>query len=130
MEALLADGEPERALVLYLREVVSLPAAAIDQLRSASTCPSRVAAAHTVRREYSAAAEYTFDGERFAGTTTPTLLMTSEASFPWARAATDAVDEVLPNSRLVELEGQGHIGYATAPDRFTDALLGFVGGSV
>lgn len=126
LEALLADGEPEQALVSYLEDVISLPQAAIDQLRSAATWSSRVAAAHTVCREYGAAAEYGFDPERFETLRTPALLMLGEETFPWARTATAAADEALPNGWTVELEGQGHIAYATAPDRFTDELLGFV----
>lgn len=39
---------------------------------------------------------------------------------------TDAVDEALPNSRVVVLEGQGHIAMTTAPELFIDEVLAFI----
>lgn len=129
MEALLDDGENEQVLVLFLREVVELSPAQIDELRSAPSWVARVEAAHTLPREYRAPADYEFDAVRFEGVTTPTLLLVGSESPQWAKDATEALYEALPNSRIAVLEGQGHVAMNTAPDLFVDEVLAFIRGS-
>ncbi|WP_101297639.1 alpha/beta fold hydrolase [Halegenticoccus soli] len=126
LAALLDDGENERALVLFLREVAEIPPAEIDVLRSAPNWPDRVAAARTLPRETRAPAEYEFDAARFADLVTPTLLLSGGESPKWFREATDAVNDALPNSRITILDGQQHVAMNTAPDLFIDEVLTFV----
>lgn len=129
MEALLNDGENERALVLFLRDIVEMPPSEIDSLRSAPNWPSRVAAANTVYREASAPGEYEFDAARFASLTASTLLLSGSESSPFLKDATDTLDAALPDSRVVILDGQGHVAMNTAPERFVDEVLSFARGS-
>lgn len=129
METLLDDGENERALVVFLRDIVELPSEQLDALRSAPNWPARVDAAHTLPREERAPVDYEFDPARLGEMTTPTLLLTGSESPQWAREATDALDDALPNSRVVVMDGQGHLAMNTAPERFIEVVLGFIGES-
>ena len=126
MEGRLDSGENEQALILLFEEIAELPPAEMDKLRSAPNWPSRVAAAHTVLRESRAENEYEFDPTRFAAVTVPTLLLSGSESPQSLKDATVALDEALPNSRIVVLEGLGHGAINAAPDRFVDEALAFI----
>ena len=126
MTALVDDGENEEALVRFFTGVVGVPAAELDALRSAPNWPARVDAAHTAIREERARKGYAFDATRFAGLTTPTLLVAGSESAPFLRDATDVLDDALPNSRIAVLDGQAHAAMNTAPDRFVDEVLRFI----
>lgn len=58
--------------------------------------------------------------------TTSTLLLVGGESFEWATEAAIAITDVLPNSRIITLEGQGHVAMNTAPERFVDTILEFI----
>lgn len=125
MEALLDDGENERALVLLFEELAELPPAEMETLRSAPNWPARVAAAPTVLRESRAENEYEFDATRVAAMTRPTMLLSGSESPQSLKDATTALNEALPNSRIVVFEGIGHGAINAAPDRFVDEVLTF-----
>jgi pimeloyl-ACP methyl ester carboxylesterase len=126
MQALLDDGEDERALTFYLREVVQATPDEIDALRSGPSWQARVSAVHTVVREEVAGGEYEFDAARFANMTTPTLLLSGgESPAPFVEA-TEAVAAALPNSRIHTFEGHGHVAMLTATSRFIDVVLTFI----
>lgn len=126
MRRLLDDGENEQVLVLFLREVAHLTPDELDAARSAPIWPDMVDAARTLPRELEAISEYEFDPDRFAGTTTPTLVTTGGESPPFYADATEAVDQALPNSRLVTFDGHAHEPMNTSPDHFVDEILAFV----
>ena len=126
MTALHDDGENEQALVLFLREIVMLPPAELDALRSTPNWPARVDAVHTVIREETARKEYEFDAARFEKMITPTLLLSGSESPPYLKDGTDSLNEALPNSRIAVLDGQGHAAMNTAPERFIDEVLAFI----
>ena len=126
MEALLNEGEDERALLLFFREVVGSSPAELDALRAAPNWSARVAAVRTVLREEPAPAEYEFDPVRFERLTTPTLLLAGSESAAFLGAATNALADALPNARVAVFEGHGHAVMNTAPERFVDEVLGFV----
>lgn len=79
--------------------------------------------AHAVYRESDAENEYTFDAARFTNMTVPTVLFSGSESPQSVKDATGAVDDGLPDSRIVVLEGQGHIATTTAPELFVDEVL-------
>lgn len=126
MTALVDEGDDEAALVVFLREVAGLSPTELDALRSAPNWQDRVDLVHTVLREYPAPAEYAFDPVRFEALRTPTLLMTGSESPSFYRDALSALEDALPNSRLVVLDGQGHVAMNTAPDRFVEEVLSFI----
>ena len=56
----------------------------------------------------------------------PTLLLVGSTSPDWARRWTSMAQSAVPNSRLLELAGQGHLALTTAPDRVAEAVTDFV----
>jgi pimeloyl-ACP methyl ester carboxylesterase len=127
MKALLEEGKDEQALVLFLSEVADVPSEQIDALRSAPNWQARVDAAYTAYRETRAPDSYRFEPARFERMTTPTLLLTGGESPQWFTDAVEAINDALPDGRIVVLEGQEHVAMNTAPDLFVDAVLAFVG---
>ncbi|WP_336343689.1 alpha/beta fold hydrolase [Halalkalicoccus ordinarius] len=128
MKRLLDDGENERVLVLFLREIAQSTPEEIDAQRSAPDWQDLVDAAHVWPRSVQAIGEYEFDAARFTEMTTRTLLLSGSESPPFLRDATMAVHDALPNSRLVTLDGHGHEAMLTAPERFVAEVLTFVSG--
>lgn len=129
LEALLAEGENEQVLEVFLRDVAKLPSAAIDALRSTPHWRTSVETAHTIVREYAAQGDYEFDASRLEGMTTPTVLLSGTESPDFLNEAIDALDDVLPNSQVVTLAGQGHGAMVTAPELYTDEVLSSLGRS-
>lgn len=126
MKRLLDDGENERVLVTFLRDIAQSTPEEIDAQRSAPNWPGLVDAAYVWPRSVEALGEYEFDAARFANLTAPTLLLTGSESPPFLKAATELVSDALPNDRVVTIDGQGHEAMLTAPDRFVDEVLAFV----
>jgi pimeloyl-ACP methyl ester carboxylesterase len=126
MEALLDEGQHEQVLILFLREVADLPPGEIDALQEAPNWQLRVEGAHTIPRAIQGVSGYELDAARFAGLTTPTLLLAGSEGPPFHHAATEALDEALPNSRIVTFEGHGHVAMLTATEQFIDEVLAFI----
>ena len=103
-----------------------MPPHAVDQLRAEPAWQKRVVAAHTLPREARAAEGYVLDPARFQEFGTQTLLLLGGESPPFFKAATEAVDEALPNSRIVVMPGQGHVAMHTAPELFTSLVVQFL----
>ena len=123
---LLVEGENEEALLVFCREIAGLTDAEIDAFRADPSWDDRVAGAHTLPREDEAFGSHELRGERFSAMTTPTLLLSGGESPQRYRDATEAVDDALPNSRIVTFEGQQHVAMNNEPDRFVDEVLSFV----
>ncbi len=126
MTALVDDGENEQALVSFFRDIVGSSATELDAYRSSPDWPARVDAVHTVVREERAEKAYEFDAARFTGLTVPTLLLSGDESAPFLTEATERLDDVLPNSRIVVFAGHGHAAMNTAPGLFVDEVLSFI----
>jgi pimeloyl-ACP methyl ester carboxylesterase len=58
----------------------------------------------------------------------PTLLLSGSESPAALRKAAEEVDEMLPDSRLVVMPGQGHAAMDTGTDLFTKEVLRFLEG--
>jgi pimeloyl-ACP methyl ester carboxylesterase len=54
------------------------------------------------------------------------LLLFGSESPDWAVQGADAVRSVLPNSRVVALEGEGHLAILTAPELVADEVTWFL----
>ncbi len=126
--ALVATGRSEEAVTLAFRERVGLSPGDVDALRQLPSWASRVEAAPTVPRELELDATLAFDPAPYGDLTVPTLLLVGERSPAGQQAVVRAVDEALPDSRIVVLPGQGHMAQATAPELVARALIRFVPG--
>ncbi len=126
LEALLEAGDRDGVVATMLREIAGASPDVVEYMRSLPAWQARVAAAHTIPRELRANEAHRFDPNRYRNLSVPTLLLSGEDS-PADMAASDrAVDEVLPDSRIVVLKGQGHVAMDTGTDLFTTEVLRFL----
>jgi pimeloyl-ACP methyl ester carboxylesterase len=126
LEALLDAGDRDGVVATTMREVAGLPPETVEHMQSQPAWQARVAAAHTIPRELRAVKTYRFDAERFGDLGVPALVLSGGESPAALRRAGEAVDEALPDSRLVVMPGQGHAAMDTATDLFTSEVLRFV----
>ncbi|MEA5387862.1 alpha/beta hydrolase [Haloarculaceae archaeon H-GB11] len=85
---------------------------------------ARLDRVETVVRENEAVENYRLPSD--PGVDVPTLLLTGERGPRHLRDAVDELHERLSDSRLVELDGVGHVATQTAPDVVADAVAPFV----
>jgi len=126
LEELLEAGEREEMLVLFLHEVAGLPSDQIELMRSLPAWEARLAATDTIPREERANREYTFDSGRFRELRVPTLFLLGGDSPEVFRAASEAVQAALPDSRVVVMPGQRHAAMDTGTQLFTTEVLNFL----
>ncbi|MDS0301093.1 alpha/beta hydrolase [Halogeometricum sp. S1BR25-6] len=121
---LITDGEKEQAL-LTLLNTVRMPEPSVKELRSGANWQELVDAADTLPREFEQLIEYEFEHDRFRDVTIPTLLLVGEESSPGANDTTKTLDETLPDSRIVRIDGADHFGLISKPDRCVEEILAF-----
>ena len=126
MDALLADGERERALEAFFREIVRMPDHEFERYRALPAWQARIAAAHTITREARGHAERTFDPEEAKKITVPVLLMVGGDSPPAMQADYETVAAALPDARVTVMEGQQHIAIDLIPEEFARRVLTFL----
>jgi pimeloyl-ACP methyl ester carboxylesterase len=126
MNSCLHDGQHEKALLMFLKEIVGIPQNEINMLRSLPNWSSRIATAHTIPREEESVRSYIFKPQRFSHMDTPTLLLLGSDSPPLFKAAIDTLKESILNSRVVMLPGQQHAAMDTASELFLSEVIGFL----
>lgn len=124
LQELLAAGDREALLEVFLREFAKMTDEEIAALRSQPSWAGRVSAAHTIIREERAFQESSFDPGLAAHVAVPTLLLVGEnQTLDWQA---EVVREALPDARVCVLEGQAHTADVVAPDVVADRLLPFL----
>ena len=126
LEALLGAGDRDGVVATTMREVAGLPPETVEYMRSQPVWQARVDAAHTIPRELRAVKAYRLDSQRFRDLGVPTLLLSGGDSPAALRKAAQAVDEVLPDSRIVVMQGQGHAAMDTGTNLFMTEVLRFL----
>jgi pimeloyl-ACP methyl ester carboxylesterase len=127
LQALLDAGDREGLLRAFLREAAGLSAYELALMESAPSWPARVAAAHTILREFRAQESLPpFDPRRFSGVTVSVLLLLGGDSPPFYSEFSGQLHAALPNSKLVLLPGQRHVAMSTAPDLFAREVVAFL----
>lgn len=126
LDALLTGDEREELLGLFLTDA-GLDSGALERLRASPIWPMRVAAADTIPRELRAEEGYRPDPNDFASLPVPVLLLLGSESPAWAARGIDVAGSVLPNSRVVALEGEGHLALLTAPELVAAEVIRFLG---
>jgi pimeloyl-ACP methyl ester carboxylesterase len=128
LEALLEAGDRDGVVATVARELAGASPDVLEHMRSLPMWEARVAAAHTIPRETRAEEAYRFDPKRVRDLGVPTLLLSGEDSPEYMAASDKAVDEALPDSRIVVMPGQGHVAMDTGTDLFTTEVLRFLEG--
>jgi pimeloyl-ACP methyl ester carboxylesterase len=75
--------------------------------------------------EIRAFAHYKFDAGKYRSLKMPVLLLTGSES-PRELYGTDALNEVLPDARIVVLQGTAHEGMTMVPDQFVEKVTQFL----
>jgi len=128
VEAALTAGDPDKAIVRVLVDILEMTGAEIAALRADPLWPTRLAAAHTVPRECRVEAGWVYDADQFAGVTAPTLLISGSESVPEIVKATDLAAAALPVARIRVLDGHGHFAHKTDPALVTGIITTFTSG--
>ena len=105
--------------------VVGLPPEFVAGARSQPFWAAQEAIAHTLAYDATIMGDYRLPVERAASVTTPALVLTGGASFPWMAETGQALADALPNGLHGVLEGQQH---NVAPDVLAAALKQFFEG--
>ena len=126
LQALLDAGEREQIVISLFRDLLKMPPEDVEYFKASPRFPQWVAAAHTVPRETLVEEMYQFQPERFSQMTVPTLLIQGSESLPEFKDTIQRWHTALPNSQIAVLEGQEHLGYATAPDLFAREVTAFL----
>jgi pimeloyl-ACP methyl ester carboxylesterase len=126
LDVLLASGQREQMMEAFFRRIVHYTDDEIATVKAAPSWPGRVSSAHTVPREIRAFGEQAFDPAQAARIGIPVLLLVGSDSPETIQGKPRAVAAALPNARIVELEGQGHMANITAPELTARVLLEFL----
>jgi pimeloyl-ACP methyl ester carboxylesterase len=124
----LKAGDREGALTTFYRDIAMISPEEIEMLRSLPIWPARVALAPTIPHEMRAFESYVsnFDPARLANLRTPTQILLGGDSPALERAAAEALDAALPDSRIVVMPRQAHLAHRTAPERFAGEVVQFL----
>jgi len=125
MQKMIDEGNSEGALVIFMKEIVNLTEEELETYKSSPNWKERVDATHTITREEIATKNYQFDLSRFKELRTPTLLFSGTESPTLFKEVTKVINEVLPNSKIVNLEGQGHVAMNLVPEILLQEILSF-----
>ncbi|MFP5416029.1 MAG: alpha/beta fold hydrolase [Actinomycetes bacterium] len=126
LEQLIAAGRRSEAMEAFFRDLVHYNDEELAIVKAAPTWASRVASAHTVPREIRAFGEQALDPEQAARIGVPVLLLVGAESPEVIQGKPARVAAALPDARIVELPGQGHMANLTAPDLLAAVLWEFL----
>lgn len=130
MQQLYDQGDPEGLLTTFFRELVGLSADGLDELKSKPSWPDRVASAHTILREIKETITLPhFDSKRYQDLNIRTLLLVGEESPRGRLAINQEIHAALPNSKIVELPGEGHMAIHFDPKLFANQIVTLMQGS-
>jgi pimeloyl-ACP methyl ester carboxylesterase len=118
-------GDWDRFAVTFFRNVLSVPADELEELRATDLWPPIVADAEATQGDVRALSRYDFDADRFRELRVPVMLQMGTES-PRRLYATDALAAALPDVRIEALPGQAHEGMTTAPEQYADAVSRFL----
>lgn len=126
MEALFEQGDHEGCVVTLLRDGAGVTEEQLAVMRAQPYWPDRVAIAHTVVREVQMEMSYDPDLDRLRTINTPTLQLVGADSPTVAQEIANLLDDLMPNSRVHSMPGQGHVAMISAPDVFVEAVKTFL----
>ena len=124
--ALIEAGDRDGALQAFFREIVRMPEAELDAYRANPVWPVRVAAVHTSLREIRAEGSPAASLEALGGVAIPVLQLLGGESAPPFHEATAALDERLPDGRVVVIPSARHAAHHTHVAELVAAVRAFL----
>ena len=125
LRSLLAEEKRGEAAEYFLAEIAGFSPEEIAAWRGSPMWPANEAMAHTLAYDTAICGNGRLPVERLAKTEVPTLVINSESTSDWLRAATRETAVALPNGRQVSLPGVWH---KVPPEVLGPALVEFVTG--
>jgi pimeloyl-ACP methyl ester carboxylesterase len=126
IEAAVARGDREEAIVAVLRDILEMTEGEVDALRSSPLWPVRLAAAHTVPRECRVEDGWVYAPGQLDGISAPTLLLAGSDSVTEVTKATHQAAAAIPNAQIRVLDGHGHFAHKTDPAMVDTLILDFI----
>jgi pimeloyl-ACP methyl ester carboxylesterase len=108
LRALLAEDKRSEAAEYFLAKVMELPPEVIADWRKAPLWTTNETNAHTLPYDTALCGDFNVPGQRLATLRTPTLVVNSDGTSDWLRAAAQATATALPNGRWMQLPGSWH----------------------
>lgn len=108
LRALLADGKRGEAAEYFLAELVGFTPETIADWRQGPLWAMNEANAHTLPYDTAICGDFNVPVERLASFRTPTLVVNSDSTSDWLRAAAQATAAALPNGWGMQLPGSWH----------------------
>jgi pimeloyl-ACP methyl ester carboxylesterase len=126
IEALVAAGDRDEALVTFMREIVGMPEPDLAAFRADPVWARRAAAVDTTIRELRAETSPAASLAALGAVRQPVLQILGGDSSEAFAAATRALDARLPNGRVVTIAGARHAAHHTHATPFTAAIEAFL----
>jgi len=112
------------AVEYFMAKVVGMPDNFVEWARTQPWWKATETIAHTLAYDATIMGDYSVPLERAARVTTPTLIITGGASFPFLQDTAAALADAMPNARTHLIDGQSH---DIAPDAMAPVLVEFFG---
>lgn len=125
VEAALARGDAEAAVVATLVQVVGLSEPEIDMLRASPVWPIRLAVAPTLPRELRAESGWVYRDGQFDAVTATVLVLAGSESPEAQQEATRHAATALPHARRRVLRGHAHLAHQTDPALVAEVVRRF-----
>jgi len=126
IEAALARGDNDAAIVAVLTDILEMTDEEIDEMRASPLWPVRLAAAPTIPRECRVEEEWVSTPGQFDAVTAPTLMLAGSESTVAIAEVTERLAAEIPDARIHVLEGHGHFAHKADPAMVTAIIKQFV----
>lgn len=120
------DGRNEEATAMFFREMAGMDEDALAAFQSTPAWQERVPRAWTVVREMQAMLDAGLPIERYGSVSVPTLVLIGTETPEEDVLAMHQLHGVIPDSRVAELRGQGHLAHLTAPELLAKEVASFL----
>ena len=126
IEAALARGDNDAAIVAVLVDILDVTDEEVEALRGGALWAVRLAAAPTIPRECRVEEGWAYQPGQFDAITAPTLLLQGSDSVPGIVAATERAASAIPGARIEVLDGHAHFAHKTDPAMVTALIREFI----
>ena len=125
LEAIAEREDWDDLVQTFMLDWLQVPPDEVSEIRATPFWALWTADAKASLSDVRALTNHRFDAARYQSLGMPVLLLIGTES-PRDLYVTDGLAAVLPNARIVALEGQAHEGMTTAPAQFVDAISDFL----
>lgn len=126
IEAAVAAGDMEAAVVAVLVGILEMTQDDVDTLRVSPRWPVLLAAGPTVPRECRVEQGWVYRPGQFDAIAAPTLLLAGSQSPPMLKEATRRAAAAIPDPRVRPLKGHGHLAHKTDPAMVAAVIRQFI----